>query len=249
MMTGGRCADYCGRVAHPINGQILYQRGSTQPAATIRVKELPVELVSASICNDVIVFARRAAECGLVPNTQGNVSARDPSTGLIAITPHDLPYGALSAADVVIVDENGRKVAGSHDSSFETPVHCAVYRERPDVMAMVHTEPTYVNCLGAVGKPVEPVVVSLLVNLGGAIPVMPFMPSGTEAFGRAMLEIMGSGAGVIWANHGLLTVGRSVEEAFRRTVVVEHAAQIYHLALLHGEPALVTHELLQGAAA
>ncbi len=208
-----------------------------------------MELVSRTICNDVIVFARRAAEYGLVPNTQGNVSARDPATGLIAITPHDLPYGALSADDVVIVDDSGRKVAGSHDPSFETAVHCVVYRQRPDVMAMVHTEPIYVNGLGAVGKPIEPVVVSLLVNLGGAIPVMPFMPSGTEAFGRAMLEVMGSGAGVIWANHGLLTVGHSVEEAFRRTIIVEHAAQIYHLALLHGGPALVTHELLQGAAA
>ena len=215
----------------------------------MRVKEVFVEHVSRAICNDVIVYARRAAEHGLVPNTQGNVSARDPSTGLIAITPHDLPYGALSADDVVIVDESGRKIAGTHDPSFETPVHCAVYRARPDVMAMVHTEPTYVNCLGAVGKPIEPVVVSLLVNLGGAIPVMPFMPSGTEAFGRTMLEIMGDGAGVIWANHGLLTVGRSVDEAFRRTVIVEHAAQIYHLALLHGQPTLVTHELLQGAAA
>ena len=55
--------------------------------------------------------------------------------------------------------------------------------------------------------------------------------------------------GVVWANHGLMTVGSTVEEAFRRTVVVEHAAQIYHLALLHGQPTLVTHELLQGAAA
>ena len=227
----------------------LSTHGTARPAVSLRVKEVFVEHVSRAICNDVIVYARRAAEYGLVPNTQGNVSARDPATGLIAITPHDLPYGALSADDVVIVDENGNKVAGTHDPSFETPVHCAVYRARPDVMAMVHTEPTYVNCLGAVGKPIEPIVVSLLVNLGGAIPVMPFMPSGTEAFGRVMLEVMGDGAGVIWANHGLLTVGRSVEEAFRRTVIVEHAAQIYHLALLHGQPTLVTHELLQGAAA
>ena len=72
-----------------------------------------MEHVSRAICNDVIVYARRAAEYGLVPNTQGNVSARDPPTGLIAITPHDLPYGALSADDVVIVDESGRKVAGT----------------------------------------------------------------------------------------------------------------------------------------
>jgi L-ribulose-5-phosphate 4-epimerase len=208
-----------------------------------------VETVSLAIRLSVIEYARRAAELGLVPNTQGNVSARDPATNLIVITPHDLPYGTLTADDVVIVDVDGCKVAGAHDPSFETPVHCAVYRARPDVCAIVHTEPTYVNCLGAVGRAIEPVVVSLLVNLGGPIPVMPFMPSGTEAFGRTMLQVMQNGYGVVWANHGLLTVGRTVEEAFRRTVIVEHAAQIYHLALLHGQPTLVTHELLQGAAA
>jgi len=208
-----------------------------------------VETVSYSIRESIIVYARRAADRGLVPNTQGNVSARDPETNLIAITPHDLPYGDLTADDVVIVDLDGRKVDGRHDPSFETPVHCAVYRARPDIHALVHTEPTYVNCLGAVGMAIEPVVVSLLVNLGGAVPVMPFMPSGTEAFGQAMLEVMGAGFGVVWANHGLLTAGRTVDEAFRRTVIAEHAAQIYHLALLHRQPTLVTHELLQGAAA
>ena len=107
--------------------------------------------VSHALCQSIIDYARRAAELGLVPNTQGNVSARDPETNLIAITPHDLPYGALAADDVVIVDLDGRKVAGRHDPSFETPVHCAVYRERPDVFGIVHTEPPYVNCLGAVG--------------------------------------------------------------------------------------------------
>jgi L-fuculose-phosphate aldolase len=212
-------------------------------------EEFLLQTVSHALCQSIIDYARRAAELGLVPNTQGNVSARDPETGLIAITPHDLPYGALSADDVVIVDLDGRKVAGRHDPSFETPVHCAVYRERPDVFGIVHTEPTYVNCLGAVGIAIQPVVVSLLVNLGGPIPVMPFMLSGSEEFGRAMLQVMGSGYGVVWANHGLMTVGSTVEEAFRRTVVVEHAAQIQHLALLHGQPTLVTHELLQGKSA
>ena len=71
--------------------------------------------VSHALCQSIIDYARRAAELGLVPNTQGNVSARDPETNLIAITPHDLPYGALTADDVVIVDLDGRKVAGRHD--------------------------------------------------------------------------------------------------------------------------------------
>jgi L-fuculose-phosphate aldolase len=208
-----------------------------------------MEYVRKEIRSSVIRYSKLAAEYGLVPNTQGNVSARDPATGLIAITPHDLPYGAMSETDLVIVDDCGHKVAGLYDPSFETPVHCFVYRARPDVYALVHTEPIFVNALGALGKPIEPVVVSLLVNLGGAVPIMPFMPSGTEEFAQAMLDVLGDGYGVVWANHGLLTVGDTVEEAFRRTVIVEHAAQIYHLALLHGKPMLVSHAQLQGGSA
>lgn len=208
-----------------------------------------MEVFGHQIREDVIRFARLAYEVGLVPNTQGNVSVRDPESNLILITPHDLPYGAMSEEDLVVVDLQGKKVSGPRDSSFETPVHCTVYRERPDLHALVHTEPVYVNCLGALGIPIEPVVVSLLVNLGGTVPVMPYMPSGSREFGHAMVEVMGNVNGVIWANHGLMTVGNTVEQAFRRSVVVEHAAQVLHAALLHGRPNILDTSHLPGATA
>lgn len=205
--------------------------------------------VSLAIRASVIEYAKRVADLGLVANTQGNVSARDPDTGLIAVTPHDLPYNAMTPDDLVIVDSHGTRLAGDREPSYETAVHCVVYRERPDVGAAIHTEPTYVNCLGAVGRAIQPVVASLLTYVGGPVPVMPFLLSGSEEFGCRMLAVMGNGHAVVWANHGLLTVGTTVDQAFRRTVIVEHAAQIYHLALLHGEPTLVTHEQLQGGMA
>ena len=201
--------------------------------------------VALTLRNDVIRFSKEVAVRGLVPNTQGNVSVRDPQTGLIAITPHDLPYDSMTPDDLSIVDVNGQQVAGPHGPSYETPVHCVVYRQRPDVFAIIHSEPIYVNTLGALGKPIEPVVASLLTNLGGRVPVMPFLLSGSEHFGNAMMKVLQQGAGVIWANHGLLTVGRTVEEAFRRTVICEHAAQIYYNALLYGEPTLVASDQIE----
>lgn len=201
-----------------------------------------MDRVALALRNDVIRFSKEAAVRGLVPNTQGNVSVRDPQTGLIAITPHDLSYEGMTPDDLSIVDVNGQQVTGPHETSYETPVHCVVYRHRPDVFAVIHTEPIYVNTLGALGKPIEPVVASLLTNLGGPVPVMPFLLSGSAHFGNEMMKVLQQGAGVIWANHGLLTVGRTVEEAFRRTVICEHAAQIYYNALLYGEPTLVAIE-------
>ena len=201
--------------------------------------------VALSLRSDVIKFSKEVATRGLVPNTQGNVSVRDRETGLIAITPHDLPYEGMSPDDLVIVDINGQKVAGPHEPSYETPVHCVVYRQRPDVFAIIHSEPIYVNTLGALGKPIQPVVACLLTNLGGPVPVMPFLLSGSEHFGKEMMNLLQQGAGVIWANHCLLTVGRTVEEAFRRTVICEHTAQIYYNALLYGEPTLVASDQIE----
>jgi L-ribulose-5-phosphate 4-epimerase len=198
---------------------------------------------------EMICYAQSAADYGLVPNTQGNISIRDPETDLILLTPHDLPYGTMTPDDLVVVNPAGEQLSGRREPSFEMPVHCAVYRARPDVYALLHTEPVYTNVLGVLGKPIKPVIANLLVYMGGPVPVMPFMVSGSDEFGQEMLKVMGDGYGVVWANHGLLTVGETMDEALRRSVVVEYAAHIYHEALMHGEPVLVTHEQLQGSLA
>lgn len=195
--------------------------------------------------HEVVKYAQDAAARGLVANTQGNLSARDPETGLIAITPHDYPYEIMTPDDVVIVSPDGQTVEGRHAPSAETPVHCVVYRERPQVNGIVHTEPIYVNCFGAVGRPIKPVIVSVAVAVGGDVPVMPFAPSGSESFAYRMLDVMGDRTAVIWANHGLLTTGHSLHSAFRCTVTVESGAQIYYLALQLGQPTSVPVDVLQ----
>jgi ribulose-5-phosphate 4-epimerase/fuculose-1-phosphate aldolase len=199
--------------------------------------------------SEVVKYAKQMAALGLAPNTQGNISARDPVSGLIAITPHDYPYDLMTFEDIAIVDAQGRVVEGRLAPSEETAVHCVVYRERPQINGIVHSEPVYVNCFGALGMPIQPVVVSLTVAMGGEVPVMPFAHSGSERFGYRMLEVMGERNGVIWGNHGLLTVGETLRVAFQRTVAVEHAARVYFLALQLGQPSLVTAEVLRATIA
>jgi ribulose-5-phosphate 4-epimerase/fuculose-1-phosphate aldolase len=204
-----------------------------------------MQYVAEEIKSDLVKYARLSAAMGLTPNTQGNLSARDPNTGYIAVTPHDLSYDIMTPDDIVIVDVDGMFVAGRHEQSSETPVHCAVYRARPDVMAIVHSEPVYTNCFGAAGMPIEPVVVALVVDIGGSVPVMPFMPSGSDAFGEEMIKVMGDRNGVIWGNHGLLTIGPDLDHAFRRTVIIENVAHIYYLTFGLGvQPKLVRKEML-----
>lgn len=187
---------------------------------------------------------------GLTPNTQGNLSARDPQTGYIAVTPHDLAYDTMTWEDIAVVDLDGNLIEGSYEPSSETLVHLSVYRARSDVFGVVHTEPIYTNCFGAIGRPIEPVVVALLVDIGGSVPVMPFMPSGSSAFGDEMVRVMGNRNGVIWGSHGLLTHGKNLDQAFRRTVIIENVAHIYYLTLSLGEtPVILDRSVLDPAKA
>lgn len=199
------------------------------------------------LAEDVVAFAKRIASLDLAPNTQGNLSARDPESGLIAITPHDYSYQAMAPEDVLILDLHGETISGWREPSHETPVHLTVYRERPDVHAIVHAEPIYVNVFGVLGRPVPPVVVSQLLAVGGDAPIMPFMPSGSEAFGHEMLRHMGDRNAVVWAQHGCLTIGSDLEAAFRCTVALEGGAKIAYLASVLGTPNTLAHADLVSA--
>ena len=188
------------------------------------------------LAEELVSYAGRIARLELAPNTQGNLSARDPASGLVLITPHDYSYEEMTPDDVVILDLTGSVVSGWREASHETPVHLTVYRERPDVHAIVHAEPIYVNVFGVLGRPIPPVVVSQLLAVGGDTPVMPFMPSGSEAFGREMVRCMGDRNAVVWAQHGCLTIGSDLEAAFRCTVALEGGAKIAYLASVLGTP-------------
>ena len=191
---------------------------------------------------ELIAGAALVASIGLVPLTQGNLSLRDPQSGLILMTPHDFPYDQLTIDDVVVLDLDGNVMEGDREPSHESQVHLAVYEKRADAQAIVHAEPIYTNLFGVLHKPIAPLHVGTLIDVGGEVPVMPFAPSGSRRFGYDMLDVMGDKRAVVWANHGMLAIGKSLDRAIHCTVMVEIAAQLYHMALQHGQPHLIPPE-------
>src|SRR6476620_7568428 len=91
---------------------------------------------------------------GLVVWTGGNVSARDPETGLVAIKPSGVRYEDLTADTMVVLDLDGRIVEGGHKPSSDTASHLYIYRHRPDVGGIVHTHSTYASAFAAVNRPI-----------------------------------------------------------------------------------------------
>ncbi|GGL30202.1 class II aldolase/adducin family protein [Phycicoccus endophyticus] len=178
---------------------------------------------------DVLDYCLRSMEYGLNFNTQGNISVRLPQPDRFLITPTDLEYDRMDADDMVVVDGDGAVVDGRHEPSSEVTVHLAAYRRRPDVNAIVHTEPVFANVFGVLGEPILGALVNMVIYTKGDVPIMPFALSNRTEFGDAMCDVMGTLNAVVWANHGLLTVGPDLRTAFKTSVAVESAAKV----LLH----------------
>ena len=185
----------------------------------------------------LIEVARRSNADSLTWGTAGNFSVRIPNSSHILITPSSISYETITPEEMVTIDTDGQIVDGRHKPSFEKPIHCAVYRARPEVNAVIHTEPPYVNSFGVARREI-PLVTHNLAKVGGNVPVGPCMTSGSEDFAQKVLDVMGVRNAVIWANHGLMTVGQSLEEALKLAWRIENAAKVYILSLQLGKPHL-----------
>lgn len=195
---------------------------------------------------EILAYCLRSMEYGLNFNTQGNISLRVPDQeNRFLITPTDLEYDRMTADDIVLVDQDANVIEGRHEPSSEVTVHLAVYRRRPDVTAIVHTEPIFANVWGVIGEPITGTLVNMVIYTKGDVPIMPFALSNNTAFGDAMCDVMGDLNAVVWANHGLLTVGDNLRDAFKTSVAVESAAQVLlHARSITSAPKLLEFEKL-----
>jgi ribulose-5-phosphate 4-epimerase/fuculose-1-phosphate aldolase len=185
----------------------------------------------------VLATARRMVVDGLAYGAQGNISALDSETGLIAVTPSAIEYDKMKVEDVVVVDKHGKVMEGQWRPTSETPMHTIFYRERSDVGAVVHTHAPCATTFAIIGEPVPMVLAEAALCLGRPVPVAPYRRPGTEDLARVVLETMGGGVGVLLAHHGLITVGASLEQAYASTVAAEMSARLVIMARsMNAEP-------------
>ncbi len=173
---------------------------------------------------------------GLVVWTGGNVSIRDPQTGLVAIKPSGVRYEDLTAASMVVVDLDGRQVEGSLKPSSDTASHLHVYRHRPDVNGVVHTHSRYATAFAAAGRPIPVVLTAIADEFGGEIPCAGFALIGDEAIGAQVVATIGDSPAVLLKNHGVFTVGPTGAAAVKAAVMVEDVAATVWAALQIGKP-------------
>lgn len=172
----------------------------------------------------------------LVKWTGGNVSGRDPDTGLIVIKPSGVKYPDLKPEQLVVLDLNGQIVEGDLAPSSDTASHLYIYRQRPDVGGIVHTHSPYATAFAAVGKPIPVYLTAIADEFGGPIPVGGFALIGGEEIGRVVVDAIGSSPAVLLKNHGVFTIGKNAEAAVKAAVMVEDVARTVWYALQLGVP-------------
>jgi L-fuculose-phosphate aldolase len=181
---------------------------------------------------EIVRYGRMLCEQGFVAAMDGNLSVRL-DTDRILVTPTCLSKGAMRPADMVIVDLNGKRVAGRRNVTSEIGMHLLVYQMRPDVQAIVHAHPPTATGFAAAGIALtEPLVCEVVMGLG-CIPLARYGTPGTSELAQTLEPYVPNYDAILMSNHGVVAYGDTLEHAYMKMETVEHFAKI----------ALVTHLL------
>ncbi|MFI1045485.1 class II aldolase/adducin family protein [Streptomyces griseoruber] len=171
----------------------------------------------------LVATARRTVTDGLVVGTSGNVSVRVGDT--VLVTPSGVPYDRLTPDDVTGVDLTGRQVRGTLVPTSELPMHLAVYR-RTDARAIVHTHAVHATAVSTLVTEL-PTVHYMAGALGGPVRVAPYAAYGTEELAEHTLRALTDRTGCLLRNHGTLTYGATLDQAFDRTAQLEWMCHLW----------------------
>lgn len=186
--------------------------------------------------NTVCEYNKLLPRHSLVTMTSGNVSGRDPESGLVVVKPSGVDFESLTPEDMCVVDVQGRVVEGKLKPSVDAATHVYVYRHMPQVNAVIHTHSNYATAFAALGRPIPCCLTAMADEFGGPIPVSDYAKIGEEEIGQEIVAKIGSCPAILMKNHGVFTIGDTVRAAFKAAVMAEDAAKTMYLAFTMGVP-------------
>ena len=190
---------------------------------------------------DIVEAGRRMDARGYVASNDGNISTRLDKDRLLT-TPKSVPKGYMTPDMMVIVDFEGKKIAGDRDASSELPMHLEIYRNRPDVHGVVHAHPPIATGFAVAGIPLTRAVLAEVITTLGSIPIAEYGTPSTAELPDAVRKYIKAHDGMLLANHGAVTCGKDVMSAYYKMETIEHFAKISLVARLLGREHLISRE-------
>jgi L-fuculose-phosphate aldolase len=183
-------------------------------------------------------FSKWMYRLGFAPGTSGNLSARLDHERILA-TPTGCSKYLLRPSDMVVADMKGKLLSGSRNITSEIGMHLAVYAARPDVQAVVHAHPPVATAFASCGMALDmPLCAELIMTLG-KIPLAAYATTGTDEVGASLQPYVQDHDSILMANHGLVTYGKDLLDAFMKLETTEHFAQVCLAAHELGCPKLI----------
>lgn len=193
---------------------------------------------------DLVRFSRLLYRLGYMPGTSGNLSVRLDASRLL-VTPTGVSKFLLRPADMVIVDLAGRQLNGHRKMTSEVSMHLAIYRHRADVTAVVHSHPPIATAFTCVGRGLDEMLCQEAVMTLGVVPLATYAATGTEEVAASLTPLIPDHDAILLANHGAVSCGKNLLEAFQKMEIVEHLAHITLVAHQLGAPRTLEHEQIR----
>ena len=195
----------------------------------------------ASLRADIVEVGRRMYARGYTASNDGNISVRLDAQRLL-MTPKSVCKGFMTPEMMCVTDLEGRKLQGERDPSSEMLMHLEVYRQRPDVRAVVHAHPPTATGFAVAGIPLDRAVLAEVLTTLGSIPIADYATPSTQELPEAVRKYIKAHDGMLLANHGALTVGSDLFGAYYKMETIEHFATISLVARMLGRENVLPRE-------
>jgi L-fuculose-phosphate aldolase len=190
---------------------------------------------------DIVEIGRRMYARAYTASNDGNISVRLGADRLL-MTPKSVCKGFMTPDMMCVTDLEGRKLQGDRDPSSEMLMHLEVYRQRPDVQAVVHAHPPTATGFAVAGIPLDRAVLAEVLTTLGSIPIAAYATPSTKELPEAVRKYIKAHDGMLLANHGALTVGSDLYAAYYKMETIEHFAHISLVARLLGRENLISRD-------
>ncbi len=186
----------------------------------------------------IVNFGRKLINAGLTTGSGGNLSIYNRAEGLVAIKPTGVDYFVMRPEDVVVVTPDGKIVDGELDPSSELRMHLALLNHRPSITAVLHTHQVYATTIACLNWEL-PAVHYLIGFSGNKVPLAPYATFGTQELSDNIVRCIGNYNACLMANHGIVTVGATMDDAFATAEELELVSRIYYQTRCIGTPAIL----------
>ncbi len=193
----------------------------------------------------IVEFGKKLRENKLTPGTSGNLSIYSPEENVIAISPSGIDYYDTLEEDIVIMDLDGNIVEGSRKPSSEWRFHTAFYKNKNHIRAVVHTHSLYSTILSTLGMGIKAVHYTVGDSNVAEVPCAPYELYGTWSLAEKAVQTAGKSDAVILSNHGIITCGKNLAQAYNLLCNLEYVAELQCKAMMIGSPNILTNEEME----